>query len=95
VEVHRVANAGRTIPASIRSALEARDVTCSVPGCNKKRDLEIDHIVPLAEGGDTSLDNLARLCRWHHAQKTHHGWRLDGPPGDRRWVRSRTPVRSG
>ena len=95
VDVHRVANAGRAIPASIRSALEARDVTCSVPGCNKKRGLEIDHVVPLAEGGDTSLDNLARLCRWHHAQKTHHGWQLDGPPGDRRWVRSRAPTRSG
>ena len=92
VDVQRVAHAGRTIPAALRSALEARDVACAVPGCNKRRDLEIDHLVPLADGGTTSLENLVRLCRWHHAQKTHHGWRLEGPPGERRWVRARAPV---
>jgi hypothetical protein len=53
----------------LRTALEARDPTCVVPGCNKRRDLEIDHIVPFAAGGETKLDNLARLCRWHHAEK--------------------------
>jgi len=49
-------------------------------GCNVRDHLEIDHIVPLAEGGPTSLDNLARLCRWHHGLKTHRGYRLLGPP---------------
>ena len=92
VDVQRVAHAGRTIPAALRTALEARDVTCAVPGCNKRRDLEIDHLLPIADGGTTSLENLVRLCRWHHAQKTHHGWRLEGPPGDRQWVRARAPV---
>ena len=95
VDVQRVAHAGRTIPAALRSALEARDVACAVPGCNKRRDLEIDHILPVADGGETSLDNLVRLCRWHHAQKTHHGWRLEGPPDERRWVRARAPARLG
>jgi len=98
VDVFRVASAGRTIPAPIRTALETRDSTCVVPGCNKRRDLEIDHIVPFAAGGETKLDNLARLCRWHHAQKTHHGWRLEGRPGNWHWLRApdraRTPSRS-
>jgi hypothetical protein len=87
VNVQRVAHAGRMIPAHLRSALEARDPACVVPGCNKRRDLEIDHIVPFSSGGETRLDNLARLCKWHHAQKTHHGWRLTGGPGEWRWIR--------
>ncbi|MBJ7382787.1 MAG: HNH endonuclease, partial [Acidimicrobiia bacterium] len=38
--------------------------------------LEIDHIKPFAEGGATSLENLVRLCKRHHLQKTHDGYRL-------------------
>jgi 5-methylcytosine-specific restriction endonuclease McrA len=89
VDVQRVTHAGRAIPAHLRSALEARDPSCVVPGCNKRRDLEIDHILPVASGGQTELANLARLCRWHHAQKTHHGWTLEGAPGAWRWHRGK------
>ena len=46
---------------------------------------EIDHVVPILRGGQTALENLARLCRWHHAQKTHHGWTLRGSPGNWIW----------
>ena len=94
VDVQRVANAGRGIPAALRTALEARDIVCVVPGCNKRRDLEIDHIIPFASGGETKLSNLARLCKWHHAQKTHHGWRLEGAPGTWRWVNPKVPART-
>jgi len=38
--------------------------------------LEMDHIVPFAEGGAASLENLVRLCKRHHLQKTHDGYRL-------------------
>ncbi len=41
----------------------------------------------------TMLDSLVWLCRRHHLDKTHRGWRLDGPPGERRWTR--TPAPSG
>ncbi|MFA5891743.1 MAG: DUF222 domain-containing protein [Actinomycetota bacterium] len=85
-DVQAVAHFGRGIPARVRTALEARDQTCVVPGCDVRSGLEIDHVIPLARGGPTSLDNLARLCRYHHAQKTHHGWRLGGPPGARAWT---------
>ena len=34
----------------------------------------------------TKLDALARLCRFHHAQKTHEGYRLEGGPGHWRWL---------
>jgi len=87
VDVRRVAHRGRTIPAPLRTALERRDPACVVPGCNRSRGLEIDHVIPLSEGGITTITNLARLCRWHHAQKTHHGWRLTGKPGSWQWAR--------
>lgn len=89
IDVTRVAHAGRTIPAHLRTALEARDPTCVVPGCDRRRGLEIDHVVPFAQGGGTELANLARLCHWHHAQKTHYGWFLDGGPGRWEWTRTR------
>ncbi len=85
-DIKAIAHAGRTIPAHIRTALETRDPTCCVPGCNTRKGLEIDHIVPFAEGGPTKLDNLARLCHWHHRQKSLGDWRIEGTPGDWRWV---------
>ena len=86
-DVRAVAHLGRTIPARLRTALEARDQTCVAPGCDERDGLEIDHIVPLAEGGPTRLDNLARLCHWHHMLKTHRRWRLKGAPGRWEWFR--------
>ena len=88
-DIRAVAHFGRTIPAKIRTALEARDVTCAVPECDEREDLEIDHILPVSEGGDTRLSNLARLCRWHHSLKTHRGWRLAGEPGNWRWFKAK------
>jgi hypothetical protein len=85
-EVTAVAHLGRTVPAKVRTALEARDPTCCVPGCDVREGLEIDHRVPFAEGGPTTLRNLARLCRWHHYLKTHHGYRLGGAPGSWTWT---------
>jgi hypothetical protein len=76
VDVLAVGHAGRTIPAAIRRALTERDPVCVVPGCDATEALEIDHIVPIVDGGETALANLARLCRWHHYLKTHHGHRL-------------------
>ena len=84
-DVKAVAHAGRTIPARLRTALQARDPVCVVPGCEVSRGLEIDHRVPLAEGGSTTLDNLARLCGWHHYLKSHRGHRLGGGPGRWSW----------
>jgi hypothetical protein len=89
-DIRAVALFGRTIPARVRTALEARDQTCVVPGCDERNGLEIDHIVPLAEGGPTTLANLARLCRWHHSLKTHRGWRISGEPGGWRMVQAET-----
>jgi hypothetical protein len=65
-DIKAVAHLGRTIPAKLRTALEERDPTCMVPDCDVRKGLEIDHIIPYAEGGLTTLANTARLCKWHH-----------------------------
>jgi hypothetical protein len=56
-------------------AVELRDRTCVFPWCNRPaRGCDKDHIVPWDQGGPTSSDNLASLCRRHHRLKTHGGW---------------------
>jgi hypothetical protein len=84
-DVTAVGHAGRTIPAKLRTALEARDPTCVVPGCDARRGLEIDHRVPFARGGPTTLANVARLCGWHHHLKSMGMYRLGGRPGAWTW----------
>lgn len=84
-DVTAVAHVGRTIPARVRTALEARDPTCVVPGCDIRLGLEIDHIVPFAEGGPSTLVNLARLCSFHHYLKTYHRYRLGGSASGWTW----------
>jgi hypothetical protein len=86
VDVTAVAHAGRTIPASVKRALIERDPVCVVPGCQTAEGLEIDHVDPFGQGGQTSLANLARLCHWHHYLKTHQRHRLERTADGWRWM---------
>jgi Domain of unknown function (DUF222)/HNH endonuclease len=61
----------RTVPPSIRRALVARDGRCQFPGC-ERRFVDAHHIRHWAHGGETSLDNLVLLCRYHH-RLVHEG----------------------
>ena len=87
VEVATVAHLGRHPTAHQRSALAVRDPECVVPACHVRVGLEIDHVEPWSATRITKLDALARLCRFHHAQKTHEGYRLEGGPGHWRWLK--------
>jgi hypothetical protein len=74
-EQGRVLNIGRrtrTVPASINRALGMRDTTCRFPGCCESRYVDVHHVKHWADGGETSLDNLVTLCRYHHRQ-LHQG----------------------
>jgi hypothetical protein len=86
VDIKAVTSAKRTIPATLRAALQERDRTCAVPGCTATKHLEIDHLVDFAKGGATELENTVRLCKPHHDMKTYQGFRLLGKPGGWRWV---------
>ena len=79
--------ATRDIARSIEMALIVRDRTCARPGCGKRLGLEIDHReVDFSDDGPTELDNLVRLCPDCHALKTFGGWRLEGEPGNWKWI---------
>lgn len=71
----------RYIPAALRTALEARDRECVVPGCHVTRGLQVDHIHDFHKGGPTEAANNGLICVFHHYLKTHCGWVLRGPPG--------------
>jgi hypothetical protein len=69
-EVVAASTTTRVIRRSLRQAIIERDRVCVVPGCGIAKGLEIDHLVPFAQGGPTSIDNLQRLCKHHHRLKT-------------------------
>ncbi|MEW6476489.1 MAG: DUF222 domain-containing protein [Actinomycetota bacterium] len=86
VDVVAVAHGGYTVPAHLRSALEVRDPQCIVPGCNRHHDLEIDHRNSFNRTRVTRLEDLARICRFHHYLKTYLGYTYRGGPGTWEWI---------
>jgi hypothetical protein len=86
-DIKTVTKATRDVARSIEMALTVRDRTCARPGCGKRLGLEIDHReVDYSADGPTELDNLVRLCPDCHALKTFGGWRLEGEPGNWKWI---------
>ena len=74
---HELNHASRTLPASTRRALEARDRHCVFPGCTRPTVwCDGHHLVWWTRGGATALPNLALLCRPHHRMVHEEGWRL-------------------
>jgi HNH endonuclease len=63
----------RHIPAEVKRAVWIRDGgKCQWPVasggiCGSTRQLELDHIVPVARGGLSTIDNLRVTCRIHNA----------------------------
>ena len=62
----------RIIPPAMARALTIRDGGCQFPGCCESRYTEGHHIQHWADGGETKLDNLVTLCRYHH-RELHKG----------------------
>jgi hypothetical protein len=81
-------------------ALVARDGGCSFPACDRAAQwCERHHIKEWVDGGETNLDNLTLLCRYHHHNFATRGWQCamnaDGLPEwiPPTWVdRTRTPL---
>ncbi|HEX6995569.1 MAG TPA: DUF222 domain-containing protein [Gammaproteobacteria bacterium] len=55
----------RTAPIPLKRALWARDRGCTFPGCHRRR-VDAHHLVDWAKGGETGLDDMTLLCRYHH-----------------------------
>jgi hypothetical protein len=66
----------RTIPPALRRALQHRDRGCRFPGCGS-RFTQGHHIKHWANGGPTTLSNLALLCRRHHRAVHQEGFQVE------------------
>jgi hypothetical protein len=77
----------RTISPALRRALHHRDRGCRFPGCGLPFG-QGHHIRHWADGGPTTLSNLALLCRRHHRAVHEEGYQLDrGADGELRFHR--------
>jgi hypothetical protein len=85
-DVVAVAHGGYTVPAHLRTALDVRDPKCIVPGCDASRRLQRDHRNAFGRTRVTKLEDLARLCRFHHYLKTFCGYTYRGGPGTWEWI---------
>jgi 5-methylcytosine-specific restriction endonuclease McrA len=71
----------RTIPPALRRALLHRDPGCRFPGCGVRVG-QGHHLRHWAQGGPTTLSNLALLCRRHHRAVHEEGYQIErGPDG--------------
>ncbi|POY24073.1 hypothetical protein C3469_21310, partial [Mycobacterium kansasii] len=56
--------------------VRCRDLTCRWPGCDRPASrCDLDHTIPVSQGGPTHASNLKCYCRTHHLVKTFWGWR--------------------
>jgi 5-methylcytosine-specific restriction endonuclease McrA len=77
--VVEVAARTRTIPPVLRRALLHRDHGCRFPGCGVRFG-QGHHIRHWAQGGPTTLSNLALLCRRHHRAVHEEGYQVERQP---------------
>jgi hypothetical protein len=72
----------RTVPPHLRKAVIQRDRKCRFPGCQQPPSVcQIHHLIPWAQGGPTTLGNLAMFCRFHHIIVIHRwGWKITCHP---------------
>jgi len=69
----------RTIPSALRRVLHYRDRGCRFPGCGLRFG-QGHHIRHWAQGGPTTLSNLALLCRRHHRAVHEDGYQMERQP---------------
>ena len=75
-QAERIAVDRYEIPDRLAAQAAERDLACVFAWCTRPAEsCDLDHVIPYGEGGSTSSDNIANLCRRHHRLKTHHsGW---------------------
>ncbi len=79
----------RTIPPSIRRALQRLDGGYRFPGCTCDQFVDAHHIQHWADGGTTCMYNLVLLCRHHHRLVHEGGFGVH--PNQKREINFTTP----
>lgn len=74
----------RTIPSHLYRKLRERDGACVFPGCSNEIWMHAHHMEHFADGGPTTLENLALLCGSHHRLMHEGGWKMTA---DREFIR--------
>ena len=74
----------RHIPAAVKGAVWSRDAgRCAFIGnngrCTETGCLEFHHIMPYADGGETSVENLELRCRSHNAYEAEKYFGAEAP----------------
>ncbi len=67
----------RLFGGALRKLLIARDQTCRTPWCDAPIQ-DLDHVTPVRDGGDTTIDNGQGLCRRCNQAKEMPGWSVIG-----------------
>ncbi len=84
-EILDVGRAHRLVTATIWTALLVRDRHCTFPGCTRPPiACDAHHLTHWLDGGRTSLDNLALLCRTHHTTIHNTPWQIRLNPIDKK-----------
>ena len=74
-----VGRTARTVPAWLARLVKHRDQHCRFPGCSRRRLAHMHHVkFWTRDQGDTDLQNLAWLCRFHHGLVHQPGWSVTG-----------------
>ena len=61
---------------ALKRLVQAQHRTCVFPGCRMpSADCDLDHTVAVKDGGPTTENNLAPLCRHHHRAKHQAPWK--------------------
>ncbi|GAA2326865.1 HNH endonuclease signature motif containing protein [Dactylosporangium salmoneum] len=78
----KLGRAYRNTPAALRRALAARDPFCRWPGCRIPANWCDSHHLRewIRDHGETDVDNLVLLCRYHHVCMHERGWRMFREP---------------
>ncbi len=75
----RVVRRGGPLPKAIERAVRLRDRnTCRVPGCRRRRYVDVHHITFQSEGGEHSRRNCVCLCTTHHTLLHDGRLRIEG-----------------
>lgn len=81
----------RFFPSGMRRFIQTRDSLCRTPYCDAPI-RHLDHLIPWAKGGKTSLSNAAGLCEHCNHTKDNPGWDARPVSGIRHTLRLTTPT---
>jgi 5-methylcytosine-specific restriction endonuclease McrA len=81
----------RLFTANQRHFVQLRDQSCRTPWCDAPI-RHIDHVIPVADGGRTSITNAQGLCATCNFAKQAPGWR-NGPTDEAGRIRIGTPTK--